>query len=135
VYDWRKEAWARPKDLDGQYPLQVLDNGQEVWIVDPNKQLFGVVGFNKQTGQPITDGQSVGPDRQLAYARDVQKTRTASAITAGNGFRYAATGKYLAGSYDRSELPVPPWIKSPQHPQLDPRAESRDGRGIQSEPP
>ena len=39
----------------------------------------------------------IGPDRQLAYATTVQKTRTVSAGNSGDGIRYAAHAKLLAG--------------------------------------
>ncbi|MFN8495684.1 MAG: FtsK/SpoIIIE domain-containing protein [Caldilineaceae bacterium] len=97
--DKRRESWARA--VDGTFALQ--QHGP--YILDPNKSVFGVFGVDKQTGNLISDANMVGPDRQLTYSLDVQKTRTAAAVTGGDGFRYSATGKFLAGAYDRPARP------------------------------
>lgn len=98
-YDKRRESWARP--VDGQYALQTYSHAGQVWTVDPNKSVFGVFGQDKRTGQITTDANMIGPDRQLTYVMSIQRTRTAAAVTGGDGFKYAATGKFLAGGYDR----------------------------------
>lgn len=102
--DKRREAWARP--VDGQYALQTFDQGGQTWVVDPNKSVFGVFGVNQATGQISTDANLVGADRQLTYSMRVQQTRTAAAVMGGDGIRYAATGKFLAGAYERQTRPV-----------------------------
>ncbi len=98
-YDQRKESWARA--VDGTFALQHFNQSGQLWVIDPNKSIFGVIGQDRRTGQITTDAGIVGPDRQLTYATSVQTTRTAATVTGGDGFRYAATGKYLAGAYDR----------------------------------
>ena len=45
----------------------------------------------------------IGAERQLDYAKSVQATRTASSITGNAGVQNAATGKFLAGAYDRPQ--------------------------------
>lgn len=72
---------------------------------------FGVQEFAPQAGY----------DRQLEYAREVERTRRAQAVTAGDnvvgnplvslqrgtmGVPNAATGRLLAGAYDRTPRPV-----------------------------
>ncbi|CAN5490084.1 hypothetical protein BH10CHL1_BH10CHL1_01580 [soil metagenome] len=110
-YDKRQESWARP--VDGQYALQQFNNEQVTWQVDMNKSVGGAIGFNKTAGLlGEFHSQTIGPDRQLTYAQDVQRTRTAAAVTGGDGFKYAATGKYLAGGYDKPFKPV-------EYPQLE----------------
>lgn len=109
-YDRRREAWARP--FDGTFALQNFSNGQVTWVVDPNKSVSGAIGFSKPTGLlGEFSSQTMGPDRQLSYAHDVQKTRTVSAANAENGIKYAAHAKFLAGSYDKPLRPT-------EYPQL-----------------
>lgn len=106
-YDQRKESWARA--VDGTFALQQFSNGNVKWMVDPNKSLTGAVGFNKPSGLlGEFASQAMGPERQLAYAVAVQKTRTTSAASTDNGVKYAAHAKLLAGAYDkpyRSDIP------------------------------
>ncbi len=86
-YDKRHESKRRA--VDGTFALQTFTSGGFTYHVDPNKALFGVVGFNQRTGEIITDAQMVGPDRQLEYAVNVQRTRTVAAkqITTGKPSR------------------------------------------------
>ncbi|MCX6049539.1 MAG: hypothetical protein NT075_30945, partial [Chloroflexi bacterium] len=104
VVDERTESKARM--VDGSFSLQMHKglNG-EVFHIDPNKALFGVTGFNKNNGQLTTDAAAVGPDRQLEYAKTVQKTRTANATTGTDGVRNSAQAKLAAGYYDRPQQP------------------------------
>jgi hypothetical protein len=107
-YDQRKESWARA--VDGNFALSTFKstNGQ-MYVTDINKATFGVFGFNKTTGELTTDAPMIGPDRQLDYAKSVQKTRTTSAMMTGDsGPKYAAHAKLLAGAYDRNETPQLP---------------------------
>ena len=76
-YDMRQES--RMRAVDGTFALQSFSSNGQVYLVDPNKALFGVQGFNKLTGDIITDAQMVGPDRQLTYANNVQRTRSIAA--------------------------------------------------------
>jgi hypothetical protein len=108
VYDRRKESWARA--VDGTFALQSFNNGQVRWQVDPNKQLTGTTGFQQATGLLGEFNSAAGPDRQLVNNLAIQKTRTASAVTSGEGFKYAATGKYLGGAYDRNDMPALPML-------------------------
>jgi hypothetical protein len=86
-YDKRHESKRRA--VDGTFALQTFSANGFTYHVDPNKALFGVVGFNQGTGEIITDAQMTGPDRQLEYAVNVQKTRTVAAkqLTAGKPSR------------------------------------------------
>lgn len=86
-YDKRHESKRRA--VDGTFALQTFSANGFTYHVDPNKALFGVVGFDKATGGIITDAQMTGPDRQLEYAVNVQKTRTVAAkqLTAGKPSR------------------------------------------------
>jgi len=104
-YDKRRESWARA--VDGTFALQHFNQAGQVWTVDPNKQIFGVIGQDKRTGQITTDANIVGPDRQLTYVMNVQKTRTVSAGNSGDGIRYAAHAKLLAGAYDKPISHIP----------------------------
>ena len=110
VYDQRKESWSRA--VDGTFALQTFSNGQVRWQVDPNKQLTGTSGFQKATGLLGEFSSAAGHDRQLAYNLSVQKTRTTTAMMAGDsGPKYAAHAKLMAGAYDRNELPTMPMIE------------------------
>lgn len=102
-FDKRKESWARP--VDGMFALQMHKTNGITWQVDPNKTFTSAIGVSS-AGEiaelPVTT--EVGADRQLAYNKNVQTTRTAIAISGdGQGFKYAATGKFLAGGYDKQE--------------------------------
>lgn len=99
-YDQRRESWARA--VDGTFALQQMSRAGQSFIVDPNKAVFGVFGQNASSGALITDANVVGPDRQLAYALNVQKTRTASAQPI-NEVRNSAQAKLAAGFYDRPQ--------------------------------
>ena len=81
--DQRQES--RMRAVDGTFALQQFSSNGQVYLVDPNKALFGVQGFNKLTGDIITDAQMVGPERQLAYAMKIQDTRKTSAIQIADG--------------------------------------------------
>ncbi|RTL00265.1 MAG: hypothetical protein EKK57_07635 [Proteobacteria bacterium] len=102
-YDKRKESWARP--VQGMFALQTHKANGITWQVDPNKTFTSAIGVadSGEIGElPVTT--DIGPDRQLDYNKNVQKTRTAIAVTGdGQGFKYAATGKFLAGGYDKQE--------------------------------
>lgn len=76
-YDMRQES--RMRAVDGTFALQQFSSNGQVYLVDPNKALFGAQGFNKLTGDIITDAQMVGPDRQLTYVNNVQRTRSIAA--------------------------------------------------------
>lgn len=102
-FDKRKESWARP--VDGMFALQMHKTNGITWQVDPNKTFTSAIGVSS-SGEiaelPVTT--DVGADRQLAYNKNIQTTRTAIAISGdGQGFKYAATGKFLAGGYDKQE--------------------------------
>jgi len=102
-YDKRKESWARP--VQGMFALQTHEANGITWQVDPNKTFTSAIGVAKsgEIGElPVTT--DIGPDRQLDYNKNLQKTRTAIAVAGdGQGFKYAATGKFLAGGYDKQE--------------------------------
>ena len=102
-YDKRHESKRRA--VNGTFALQTFNSGGFTYHVDPNKALFGVVGFNQRTGEIITDAQMTGPDRQLEYAVNVQKTRTASTRQITD-IRNTAQAKLAAGYYDREQQPV-----------------------------
>lgn len=75
--DERHESQRRM--VDGQYPLQVVEHqGRQVYL-DPNKSQFGFLAYDKATGEIVTDAAVTGPDRQLEYANNVQRTRTQAA--------------------------------------------------------
>ena len=76
-YDMRQES--RMRAVDGTFALQQFSSNGQVYLVDPNKALFGAQGLNKLTGDIITDAQMVGPDRQLTYVNNVQRTRSIAA--------------------------------------------------------
>lgn len=105
LYDKRRESWARA--VDGTFALQTFKAAGQYYVTDPNKATFGVFGQNQVTGELITDASIIGPDRQLAYATTVQKTRTVSAGNHGDGIRYAAHAKLLAGAYDKPVSHIP----------------------------
>lgn len=102
-YDKRKESWHR--QIEGSYALQDLVVNGVKWKVDVNKSPSGAIGVapNGMLLQAPVDN-SFGPDRQLTYNNKIQNTRTATAVTSGeNGIPNAATGKFLAGAYDRNQ--------------------------------
>lgn len=104
IVDKRREAWARP--IDGTYALQNMNKNGVTWKVDMNKSPSGVIGVANSGAMLMAPvDESFGADRQLAYNNKVQATRTATAISGedGQGFRYAATGKFLAGAYDKAQ--------------------------------
>jgi hypothetical protein len=108
VYAWKvidERTESKNRMVDGSFALSTFKNAQgQIWTVDPNKSQFGAIGFDKSSGQLITDVALVGPDRQLDYAKSVQKTRTASAVTSGaDGVRNSAQAKLAAGYYDRPD--------------------------------
>lgn len=97
--DRRKESWARA--VDGTFALQIVTNGETVWVVDPNKLGGDAVGLNKSTGLLGEHAsQFLGPDRQLTQNLAIQKTRTVTAASS-QPIKYAAHAKMLAGNYDR----------------------------------
>lgn len=76
-YDTRQESKSRM--VDGSFALQrETSNGRNVYL-DPNKPAFGAIGFDRVAGTVLTDAEMFGPDRQLEYANNVQRTRTVSA--------------------------------------------------------
>ena len=102
-YDSRKESWARA--VDGMFALQTKQAEGVTWTIDPNKTFTSAIGV-ADSGEiaelPVPD--KVGADRQLTYNKAVQTTRSAVAVSAGgDGFKYAATGKFLAGAYDKAQ--------------------------------
>jgi hypothetical protein len=101
IYDKRYESKLRA--VDGTFALQTFKANGQLYVTDPNKAVFGVFGQDTRTGNLITDASMIGADRQLAYAATVQKTRTANAVTSGEGFKHIATGKYLSGALDKPE--------------------------------
>lgn len=107
--DQRQES--RMRAVDGTFALQQFSSNGQVYLVDPNKALFGVQGFNKLTGDIITDAQMVGPERQLAYAMKIQDTRKTSAIQIAD-VRNTAQAKLMAGYYPERT------IKQAESPQL-----------------
>jgi hypothetical protein len=104
-YDKRKESWYR--QVDGSFALQDMVVNGVKWKVDINKSPSGAIGVapNGQLLLAPVD-ESFGPDRQLNYNNKIQNTRTAEAITSSDaGIQNAATGKFLAGAYDRNQKP------------------------------
>jgi hypothetical protein len=102
-YDKRKESWYR--QVDGSFALQDMVVNGVKWKVDINKSPSGAIGVapNGQLLLAPVD-ESFGPDRQLNYNNKIQNTRTAEAITSSDaGIQNAATGKFLAGAYDRNQ--------------------------------
>lgn len=102
-YDKRKESWARA--VDGMFALQTQKTNGITWRIDPNKIFTSAIGV-AESGEiaelPVSD--KINSDRQLAYNKSVQTTRTAIAIAGdGQGIKYAATGKFLAGAYDKPQ--------------------------------
>lgn len=95
AYDLRQESWSRP--VDGMFALQNLGG----WRVDPAKQVTGIVGYDSSTKQLTCDFQAIGVDRQLDYAKTIERTRTTVASTANNGIKFSAQAKLAAGYYDR----------------------------------
>lgn len=122
-FDKRREAWARP--IDGTYALQdIVQNGVK-WRIDPNKSpsgAFGIAPSGALLQAPVEE--SFGPDRQLAYNMKVQGTRTATAVVGeeGQGIRYAATGKFLAGAYDKVHK-LPKFNDEPQQELIEEKKE------------
>ena len=96
AYDLRQESWSRP--VDGMFALQSLGG----WKVDPAKQVTGIVGYDSSTKQLACDFQTIGVDRQLDYAKTIERTRTTIASTANSGIKFSAQAKLAAGYYDRS---------------------------------
>lgn len=102
TYDKRKESWARP--VDGMFALQTYKANGVTWTVDPNKTFTSAIGV-ADSGEiaelPVSN--KVGADRQLDYNKSVQTTRSAIAVSQGEGgFKYAAVGKFLSGAYNRT---------------------------------
>jgi hypothetical protein len=118
IIDLRREQWVRP--VDGSFALKEFkgDNGQ-VYLTDPNKSVFGVIGFDKPSAQLITDAAVIGPDRQLDYVKSVQKTRTASATTGDDGIKYTAHAKLISGYYDKPPFRV---VDAPRIDPTDPKS-------------
>jgi hypothetical protein len=108
VYAWKvidERTESKNRMVDGAYPLSTYKNAQgQQWNVDINKSQFGAIGFDKSSGQLITDAALVGPDRQLTYVQSVQRTRTAQA-TDLTSIRTSAAAKAYSGYYDRPQRP------------------------------
>jgi len=101
-YDKRRESWHR--QIDGSFALQDMTVNGVKWKVDINKTPSGAIGAgpNGMLLQAPVDG-TFGPDRQLDYNKKIQNTRTAIAVSGESGIPNAATGKFLAGAYDRTQ--------------------------------
>ena len=102
-YNKRLESWARP--VDGMFALQTRQANGITWQIDPNKTFTSAIGV-ADSGEiaELPVAKEVGSDRQLAYNKNVQTTRTAVAISGdGQGFKYSAMGKFLAGAYDKPD--------------------------------
>jgi ABC-type oligopeptide transport system ATPase subunit len=115
VVDERQEA--RNRMVEGSYALQQYKGANgERWTVDPNKQVFGAVGFRPMDGQLITDASIVGADRQLELALSIQKGRN-QAATPVSDIRNSAQAKLASGYYDK---PVKPAVRMVEEtPMLD----------------
>lgn len=145
VLYWMKEKDRRNRVIDGSLALQrqKTEDGGE-FIIDMNKSTSGVVYVSPVHG--VHEYQSpIGPDRQLAYARDVQTTRHLATMQPGDdalvrgrgmiemnrrgGIGNATTAKWLEGNYrpkdtriigqDPAALPAPPVAVS--RPEIQPQ--------------
>jgi len=76
-YDTRKESWNRT--VDGSFATREINHNGRTVLLDPNKSQFGFIAYDKETGEIATDANVTGPDRQLEYANNVQRTRTVAA--------------------------------------------------------
>jgi len=75
--DEREESWNRA--VDGMFPTRTIKKNGRTIVIDNNKSIFGASGYDENSGHFLTDEQLVGPDRQLEYVRDVQRTRNIAA--------------------------------------------------------
>ena len=130
-----KEKDRRNRVIDGSVPLQRIttEDGGEI-IVDLNKSSSGVAYLSPRYGyQEYTS--PIGPDRQLEYAKAVQATRSLATMQPGDdalvrgrgkiqmnraGIANTATGKFLAGAFDRPQkappAPAPVQVTQPITP-------------------
>ncbi len=76
-YDKRQEAQNRM--VDGSFAAKTIQHNGRTIVLDPNKSQFGFIAYDKVTGEIATDATVTGPERQLEYANNVQRTRTVSA--------------------------------------------------------
>lgn len=76
-YDMREESWNRA--VDGMFPTRTITANGRTVVLDNNKAVFGAIGFDRTSGKVLTDEEIIGPDRQLAYANNVQRTRSIAA--------------------------------------------------------
>lgn len=75
--DQRQESWNRT--VDGSFATREINHNGRTVLLDPNKSQFGFIAYDKKTGEIATDATVTGPDRQLEYANNVQRTRTVAA--------------------------------------------------------
>ncbi|MFN8488099.1 MAG: FtsK/SpoIIIE domain-containing protein [Caldilineaceae bacterium] len=109
----RKRSDSDRRAKEGSFALQVFRQNGQIVVVDPNKMLGPTILL-----EPKTTPESLP---QLEVAKAVQTTRTAAALTSsdGGGFRYAATGKFLAGMYNRPSNDSRWYGDGDQAPQLE----------------
>lgn len=75
--DERQEAQNRM--VDGSFATKTIHHNGRTIVLDPNKSQFGFIAYDKETGEIATDAAVTGPERQLEYANNVQRTRTTAA--------------------------------------------------------
>ena len=76
-YDMRQESWNRA--VDGMFATRTITANGRTVVLDNNKSAFGAIGFDRMSGKVLTDEEIIGPDRQLAYVNNVQRTRSVAA--------------------------------------------------------
>jgi len=76
-YDTRQEAKNRM--VDGSFATKTIQHNGRTIVLDPNKSQFGFIAYDRETREIATDAAVTGPERQLEYANNVQRTRTMAA--------------------------------------------------------
>lgn len=117
---WRRRN-EHLRQRDGSYALQRVRVGQATVIVDPNKFIGNAVAIGPQG---LVEFMPAGVDAHLRHAIERSKVSGMQALAPGDeaisskygsmfsprGLFNAATGKHLAGGWDRGDRQLPPPI-------------------------
>ena len=125
---WRRRN-EHLRQRDGSYALQRVRVGQATVLVDPNKFIGNAVAIGPQG---LVEFMPAGVDAHLRHAIERARVSGMQALAPGDeaiaskygsmfsprGIFNAATGKHLAGGWDRPDrtLPTPPDIDEPAAP-------------------
>jgi len=117
LWTWiSKRRVENMRQRDGSYPLQRVHVAGGVILVDPNKLIGPAIGIS---GAGVAELFTADPDTHLRHAVERAKVSAMQALAPGDAAisdKYgsmhrpgavlnAATGKHLAGAYERRQLP------------------------------